>query len=314
MKAVLQYRASPGFRRDLIAAAPDWLDVVIVDEADPDQFRSEMTDADVLLHVLEPVTRSVIEAAPELKLVQKIGVGVNTIDLEAAQDHGVAVANMPGSNSQAVAESALLLMLATLRRVVLIDRETRLGNGWNLDMDMVDQLGEIAGKTVGLLGYGAVPRLLAPMLTAIGADVLYVSRTEKSDAVGTRRELDQLLGESDIVSVHLPLNDSTSEMFDSQTFAKMKPGSILINTARGGLIKESDLVEALRSGQLRAAGLDVFAEEPVDPDHDLLALENTVVMPHVAWLTPETLRRSADICVENARRTKDGETLLHRVV
>lgn len=314
MKAVLQYRASPGFRRDLMAAAPDWLDVVIVDEADLDRFRTEMTDADVLLHVLEPVTRSVIEAAPELKLVQKIGVGVNTIDLEAAQDRGVAVANMPGSNSQAVAESALLLMLATLRRAVLIDRETRLGNGWNLDMDMVDQLGEIGGRTIGLVGYGAVPRLLAPMLDAIGADVLYASRTEKSDAVGTRRELDQLLGESDIVSVHLPLNDSTSELFDAEAFGRMKPGSILINTARGGLINESDLAEALRSGQLRAAGLDVFSEEPVDPDHDLLALENTVVMPHVAWLTPETLRRSIDVCVENARRTKDGEALLHQVL
>ncbi len=314
MKAVLQYRASPGFRRDLMAAAPDWLDVVIVDEADLDRFRTEMTDADVLLHVLEPVTRSVIEAAPELKLVQKIGVGVNTIDLEAAQDRGVAVANMPGSNSQAVAESALLLMLATLRRAVLIDRETRLGNGWNLDMDMVDQLGEIGGRTIGLVGYGAVPRLLAPMLDAIGADVLYASRTEKSDAVGTRRELDQLLGESDIVSVHLPLNDSTSDLFDAEAFGRMKPGSILINTARGGLINESDLAEALRSGQLRAAGLDVFSEEPVDPDHDLLALENTVVMPHVAWLTPETLRRSIDVCVENARRTKDGEALLHQVL
>ena len=124
MKAVLQYRASPGLRKQLAALAPDWLQIVVVAECDRETFAEEMRDTDVLLHVLEPVTAEVIAGAPKLQLIQKIGVGVNTIDLDAAQAHGVAVSNMPGTNSQAVAELTLTLMLAVLRRLVSLDRET----------------------------------------------------------------------------------------------------------------------------------------------------------------------------------------------
>jgi phosphoglycerate dehydrogenase-like enzyme len=129
VKAVLQYRASPGFRRRLEQAAPEWLEVVVVDESDLEHFEREMRDASALLHVLEPVTASVIAEAPALGLIQKIGVGVNTIDLDAARAHDVAVCNMPGTNSRAVAELTLALMLAAIRRVPYFDRETRAGRG-----------------------------------------------------------------------------------------------------------------------------------------------------------------------------------------
>ena len=313
IKAVLQYRASAGFRRDLLAASPEWLEVVVVDERDTESFASEMRDSDVLLHVLEPVTEEVFAGAPELKLVQKIGVGVNTIDLDAARKHGVAAANMPGTNSSAVAEMTLLLMLATLRRITMVDAETKQGRGWQLEPETYDHHGEIAGRTVGLVGYGAVPRVFAPILKAMGAEVLYTATAPKPDAVGEFRSLADLLAESDVVSLHIPLTSETDSMFTGELFASMKPGSILINTARGGLVNESDLVSALQSGHLMAAGLDVFAEEPVHPSSELLGLPNVVVTPHIAWLTPETLKRSIHVCVENCRRVRDGEPLLHQV-
>src|SRR5215472_3112986 len=161
MKAVLQYRATAGLRRQIAA-----LDVptVIVDETDKNAFRREMRDADILLHVLEPVTAEVIDTALRLRLIQKIGVGVNTIDLDAARRRGIAVCNMPGTNTQAVAELTLLLMLATLRRLAELDALTRAGSGWTIEPELSDDFGELSGRTVGLVGFGAVARRLVPIL------------------------------------------------------------------------------------------------------------------------------------------------------
>jgi phosphoglycerate dehydrogenase-like enzyme len=314
MKAVLQYRASPGFRRQIDALVPDWLDVAVIDEADKPAFADAMQDAEILLHVLEAVTANVIANAPELRLIQKIGVGVNTIDLKAAGQHDVAVCNMPGTNSRAVAEMTLTLMLSALRRVPYYDARMRAGDGWTADLDSFDGLGEIAGRTVGLVGYGDVACILAPVLNAMGARVLYTATSQKADADAEWQDLPALLREADIVSLHLPLTPDTETMIDAAAIATMKPGSILVNTARGGLVDEAALVQALTSSHLRAAGLDVVTIEPAPAGNPLFALDNVVVMPHIAWVTPETLERSLGIAFENCRRVRDGEDLLHRVV
>lgn len=314
MKAVLQYRASPGFRRQIDALVPDWLDVCVIDEADKPAFADAMQDAEILLHVLEAVTADVIGSAPDLRLIQKIGVGVNTIDLDAAGQHDVAVCNMPGTNSRAVAEMTLTLMLSTLRRVPYYDARMRAGHGWTADLNSFDGLGEIAGRTIGLVGYGDVARILAPILKAMGARVLYTATSQKADADAEWRDLPALLREADIVSLHLPLTPDTETMIDADAIATMKPGSVLVNTARGGLVDEAALVQALISGHLRAAGLDVVTLEPAPAGNPLFALDNVVVMPHIAWVTPETLERSLGIAFENCRRVRDGEDLLHRVV
>ena len=314
MKAVLQYRASPGFRKLLARRTPDWLEVLVIDEADKQAFSTAVQTADVLLHVLEPVTSAVIQAAPCLRLIQKIGVGVNTIDLEAAQHRGIAVANMPGTNTTAVVEMALLLMLATLRQVTTFDTATRQGQGWQVELARFDTLGEIAGRTIGLVGYGAVASRLAAVLQVLGANVLYTARSKKAEAVAEWRSLAELFAQSDLVSLHLPLTDETTHMMNAQTFAAMKPGGIFVNTARGGLVDEEALLTALWSGHLRAAGLDVFATEPIDVNNPLLALAQVVVTPHIAWLTPQTLERSLGVALENCRRLRDGESLLHQVV
>jgi phosphoglycerate dehydrogenase-like enzyme len=272
-----------------------------------------MRDAEVLLHVLEPVTEAVMGAAPRLRLIQKIGVGVNTIDVDAAGARGIAVCNMPGSNSQAVAEATLLLMLATLRRLTVLDARTRAGEGWAMPMDSFDSLGEIGGRTVGLIGYGDVPRRLAPALRALGAEIVYTARSEKPDALARWRSLDEVLAISDVVSLHVPLTPETTGLLSPARIAAMKPGAVLVNTARGGLVDEAALVEALRSGHLRGAGLDVFASEPTGAENPLFSLDNVVVAPHVAWLTPETLARSIHVAMDNCARLRSGEALVHRV-
>jgi len=253
-------------------------------------------------------------AAPRLRLIQKIGVGVNTIDLDAARARRIAVCNLPGTNSRAVAELTLALMLSALRRIPVYDRATREGRGWSLEPGIQDRVGELGGRTVGLVGYGAVPRLLAPVLEALGSHVVYTASAPKQDAIGEWHTLPSLLAESDVVSLHLPLTAETERLLDAAAIGTMKPGAVLVNTARGGLVDESALVEALRSGRLGAAGLDVFPHEPVAPGKDLLALDNVVVTPHVAWLTPETFERSFALAAENSRRLAGGEPLLNRVV
>jgi len=313
LRAVLHYRASSGLRGMLDAAcsALPGLTVQLVDEADTGGFDAALPKMQVLLHVLKPVSAAMIAAAPRLRLIQKIGVGVNTIDLDAARALGVAVCNMPGSNSQAVAEHTLMLMLAALRRVLLLDAATRAGAGWSLAPDALDNCGELAGRCVGLVGFGAVPRKLAPVLLALGARVLHTNRS--GAASESWRTLDGLLSEADVVSLHIPLNPDTAGLINAQRLARMKRGAVLVNTARGGLVDEAALLAALRSGHLRAAGLDVLAQEPTSANNPLLALDNVVVTPHVAWLTPETLQRSLGIAVENCRRLTLGAPLLHRV-
>lgn len=315
MKAVLHYRASEGFRAALAAyARTTGVNAVVVDEFDDAAFGREIADAEVLLHVLKPVTAAMVARAKGVRLVQKLGVGVNTIDLEACRAAGVAVCNMPGTNSQAVAEMALALMLSVLRRLSYLDPLTRQGQGWTPDPALIDGVGEVAGRTVGFVGYGGSASRLGAALEALGATVIYTARSEKPELPGRFTTLEEVLRQADIVSLHLPLTPETERMIDGRALAAMKPGAILINTARGGLVDEPALVKALCSGHLRGAGLDVFEQEPVDPDNPLLGLPNVVVAPHQAWLTPETLDRSLAAAFENIRRLAAGEPLQNQVV
>jgi phosphoglycerate dehydrogenase-like enzyme len=313
VKVVFHYDAGPELRARLSNLAESGLNVAVCPVADHEGFARRMREAEALWHVLEPVTAAVIDASPRLRLIQKIGVGVNTIDLGAARRRDIRVCNMPGTNSRAVAEATLALMLATLRRVVSFDAATRRGDGWSWDPDLQDHLLELGGRCVGLVGYGSVPRILAPILRALGAEVIYHARSAKPDAVGEFRTLPELLATADIVSLHVPLDEETRHMIDAKALAAMKGGAILVNTARGGLVDEPALVDALVTGRLRAAALDTFAEEPTPADNPLLRLDNVIVMPHLAWLTTGTLERSMAVAVENCRRLAAGEPLLHQV-
>jgi phosphoglycerate dehydrogenase-like enzyme len=298
MKVVFHFDGSEALRRRL---AP--LGIALCPESDEAAFERLLPQMEVLWHVLKPVTEPVIARAPKLRLIQKIGIGVNTIDVEAAKRRGIAVCNLPGTNSRAVAEMTLALMLACLRRLPELDRLVRNGE-WTAGWALQDHFGELGGRTVGLVGYGAVPKLLHPILEALGARVLFWSRSRKNS------ELNDLLARSDIVSLHLPLTAETSGIVDVR---QMKPGAILVNTARGGLVEENALMKALSTGRLAAAGLDVFANEPIPPDHALLRLNNVVAAPHLAWLTRETLERSIEAARRNLDRLSSGLSLENRV-
>lgn len=311
MKVVLHYRAGPGLAERL-SHLPG-IALSVVSDTDDAALAAALPQAEAIWHVLRPLTAADIAAAPRLRLIQKIGVGVNTIDLEAARARGIAVCNLPGTNARAVAELTLLLMLGALRRVAHFDTETRAGRGWAQPPALQDSLFELGGRTVGLVGYGAIPSLLAPVLAALGCRLLYTARTPKPDVEGSWRTLSGLLAESDVVSLHIPETPETRGLIDAGAIARMKRGAVLVNTARGGLVDQAALVMALRSGQLGAAGLDVFAQEPPDPADPLFSLPNVVVTPHVAWLTTGTFDRSFAIAAENCRRLAAGEPLLHRV-
>ncbi|MGK5556122.1 NAD(P)-dependent oxidoreductase [Actinomadura kijaniata] len=306
MRVLLHYDADHG----AIAEREPGLDIVGCPEEDDDRFHALLPETEVLWHVLRPLTAEDMDRAPRLRLIQKLGTGVNTIDLDAAAARGIAVANMPGTNAQAVAETSLLLTLATLRRVVAFDARTRAGEGWPAPRSLTG--GEVAGRTVGLLGGGQIAMLLKGMLEAIGATVRYTSRTPRPGDPAWR-PLEELLRSSDILSVHVPLTDETHHLLDRERLALLPEGAVVVNTARGAVIDESALVEALRSGHLAGAGLDVFEKEPVGAGNPLFGMENVVVMPHVAWLTHETWARYFEVAAENCRRLAAGEELLHRV-
>jgi phosphoglycerate dehydrogenase-like enzyme len=279
------------------------LGIELCPESDQQRFNALLPEVEVLWHVLKPVTAEIIARAPRLKLIQKIGSGVNTIDIEAAKRRGIAVCNLPGTNSRAVAEMTLLLMLACLRRLPQLSAAVHAGR-WLDAWKLQDHFGELGGRTVGLLGYGAVPRLLAPILEALGARVLSWSRSKTNSDFAT------IVQTSDILSLHLPLTSQTEKLIDPR---RMKRGAILVNTARGGLVDEAALLEALRTGHLAAAGLDVYGVEPLPAEHPLLAMRNVICAPHLAWLTQETLDRSITAAMENVRRLREAQPLLNRV-
>jgi phosphoglycerate dehydrogenase-like enzyme len=310
MNVLFHYAAGPDLAARL-AAIPA-LRITVCPEHDDALLARLLPETDVIWHVLKRCTAEMIAAAPKLRLIQKIGVGVNTIDLDAAKVRGIAVCNLPGTNARAVAELTLALMLAVLRRLPRFDAAMRRGE-W-LDPDLQDGIGELGGRTVGLIGYGAIPRMLAPVLIALGCRVIYTSRTRHADALGEWRILDALLAEADVVSLHLPLTDDTANLIDTAALARMKRGALLINTARGGLVDQAALTEALASGRLAGAGLDVFVHEPHNASEALFHLPNVVLTPHIAWLTTGTFDRSFALAAENCRRLAAGDTLLHRVV
>jgi len=314
MKATFHYDAGPRVKARFTTFAAEGFKVEACPEADEARLAALLPEAEAWLHVLKPITAGLIERALRLRLIQKIGVGVNTIDLDAARARGIAVCNMPGTNTPAVAEATALLMLAALRNLAGLDRASRAAQGWAVGGRLQERVGELRGRTVGLVGAGMVPRALVPILRGFGAHLRYWSPHDHPELGIPRRELADLLAESDIASLHLPLVPETARLIDRAALARMKPGAILVNTARGGLVDEAALIEALRTGQLRAAGLDVFAEEPLPADSPLLALDNVVLMPHVAWLTPETLDRSLDVALDNMRRLRAGQELRFRVV
>ncbi|HEX4557820.1 MAG TPA: 2-hydroxyacid dehydrogenase [Mycobacterium sp.] len=296
---------------NFVAPEADWLDIRWCADDDDTAFYRELPDAEVIWHVLRPLSDADLRHGGRLRLVHKLGAGVNTIDVETATKCGIAVANMPGANAPSVAEGTVLLMLAALRRLPALDRAVRHGSGWPANPELGETVRDIGGCTVGLVGYGNIAKRVSDIVTAMGATVLHTST--RDDGRPGWRQLPELLAASDIVSLHLPLTSDTVHLLNRDTMAQMKPNAVLVNTSRGAVIDEDALVDALRSGRFAAAGLDVFEVEPVGPDNPLRGLDNVVLTPHVTWYTADTMRRYLTEAVANCRRLRDGQPLANVV-
>lgn len=294
-----------------VAPESDWLDIRWCAADDDATFYRELAEAEVLWHVLRPLSGDDLRRGPRLRLVHKFGVGINTIDVDVATQRGIAVANMPGANAASVAEGTVMLMLAVLRRLLPLDRATRAIHGWPTDPDLGEHCRDIGGCVVGLVGFGSIAQRVAHIVSAMGAQVIHTST--RDDGTPGWRPLPELLAAADIVSLHLPLTDATEGLIDEAALRQMKPEAVLVNTSRGPIVDEAALAAALSRGRLAGAGLDVFAVEPVTADNPLLGLDNVVLTPHVSWYTADTMRRYLAAAVDNCRRLRDGQPLSHVV-
>lgn len=274
---------------------------------DPQVQIERAKDADVIMIANMPLSGEVISACPNLKFIDVAFTGVDHVDLEAARAKGVKVSNAAGYSNQAVAELSLCMMLSLLRNVPQVDERCR--NGQTKD-GLVGC--ELKGKTVGIVGTGAIGQRTAELCKAFGCTVLGNRRR----VTGTEPDyiefvsLDELLSRSDIVSLHCPLNDSTRGLINADSIAKMKPGAILINAARGPVVDSQALADALNSGKLGGAGIDVFEiEPPLALDHPLLHSKNTIVTPHVAFATAESMKARCEIVFNSLQQWMNGNQI-----
>ncbi|MET0973579.1 MAG: D-glycerate dehydrogenase [Thermoleophilaceae bacterium] len=251
-----------------------------------------------------PVDGGLLDAAgSSLKVVSNFGVGYDNIDIDAARERGIRATNTPDVLTNATAELAIALMLAAARRIAEADALTRSGQ-WLAEDQLLGR--ELAGATVGLVGFGRIARRVAELLRGFEVRLLFSSRSDRgSPAGGERRELADLLTASDFVSLHVPLTTETRHLIDARAFAAMKRGAILVNTSRGAVVDTSALIDALQSGRLGAAGLDVYEDEP----HVPLALREsprTVLLPHLGSATATTRDAMARLCAENVIAVIEG--------
>jgi glyoxylate reductase len=259
---------------------------------------------EVVVLVAEGVAESELELLPDLRLVANYGVGYDAIDVEACARRGVAVSNTPDALGRATADLTMALILATRRRIVEGDRFVRdgkWGTQWVAGALMGD---EVAGATLGIVGLGRIGRAVARRAQAFDMRIVYTRRSEERDAGVEFRALDDLLRESDIVTLHVPLTDETRAMLDARRLGLLRDGACLVNTARGAIVDEQALVAELASGRLRA-GLDVFADEPRVPEA-LLRLPNVVLLPHIGSATRATREAATAELVANICAALDG--------
>jgi phosphoglycerate dehydrogenase-like enzyme len=299
-------RSQPGPFRDILTAAGfECIDPEGPYTMSEGELRATLPHVDAMIAGGEAMTAEVLDVAPRLRVIARTGVGYDAIDVEAATARGIVVCIAPGTNQESVAEHAFALLLALTRRIVINDREIRAG-GWSRIL-----VAPLRGKTIGLVGLGRIGRAVASRALAFGMRVVAFDPVSDPDfdlrhGIG-RLGFEELLAESDVVSLHLPLTKATHGLFNRDVLARMRPGSYLINTARGGLIVEADLHASLVSGHLAGAGLDVYAQEPLPADAPILSRQQVVLTPHNADSTPEGLDFLNEGAVENAIAFLEGE-------
>ena len=300
----------PAVRSAIQAECPAEVVLRMTASGDPAERHALVEDAEFFVGGITPIPATLIRAAPRLRLIHKWGIGVDKIDLAAARERSVPVAITAGANAVPVAEFTLLLVLAVLRRLPHREAQLRGGEWQRAREETRVQARQLRGKVVGLVGLGAIGREVARRLRAFDAAVRYYDvRRLAPDEERARevrfQDLDPLLAEADVVSLHVPLVPSTRGLLSRERIARLRPGAVVINTARGELVDEAALYDALRSGHLSGAASDVFVDEPPGAS-PLLTLETFIATPHVAGQTVEGLRRMGEVTAENALLVLEG--------
>lgn len=267
-------------------------------------------DSDILLVNKVPITENVVSNCPNLKLVCVQATGYNIVDCEACRKRGILVTNVPSYGTAAVAQFTMALILELCHRIGLHNHTVHQGD-WikssNFCYWLTPQM-ELGGKTIGIIGFGRIGQAVAKLAKAFDMRVLAYSRTHYSqfDDMVEYVELEALLEQADIVSLHCPLFPETEKIINAQSIARMKDGAMLVNTSRGGLVDEEALVDALTSGKLRGAAVDVVSAEPMQADNPLLKTRKCIITPHMAWAPVESRQRLLDCVVENIRAYLNG--------
>lgn len=310
MKIVIldAYAANPGdLSWDEFAALGD---LTVYDRTAQEDAAARIGDAEVVFINKVRLTDEIFAACPNLKLVSILATGYNIVDLAAAKHRGITVCNVPGYSTRAVVQMTFALLLEICQQVGLHSGAVHTGR-WQTCPDFCfwdRPLIELDGKTMGIVGYGAIGSAVGTVAQALGMKLLVTARHEKPVPEGARFvSLPELLAQSDVVSLHCPQTAENARMIDAGALAQMKDGAILLNTARGGLLDEQAVADALRSGKLLAAGMDVVSAEPIRADNPLLTAPNCFLTPHIAWAPLETRRRLQAISAENLRAFLAGK-------
>lgn len=281
-------------------------DMTVYDRTAADEILARAKGAQVLLTNKTPLNAETLAAlAPELQYIGVLATGYNVVDIAAARSHGVPVCNIPTYGTAAVAQFVMALLLELCHHVGDHSRSVKAGD-WSRCPDFCywnTPLIELAGKTFGVVGYGRIGRAAAKLAAAFGMEVLACDAhaSAGSDGVARMVSLEELLAASDVISLHCPLFESNREMINREAIARMKDGVLLINTSRGPLIDEQALADALHTGKVAGAGLDVLTVEPARPDNPLMKEPNCLITPHIAWAPKESRQRLMDIAVDNLK-------------
>lgn len=310
MKIVIldAYAANPGdLSWDEFAALGE---LTVYDRTAQEDAAARIGDAEVVFINKVRLTDEIFAACPNLKLVSILATGYNIVDLAAARRRDITVCNVPGYSTRAVVQMTFALLLEICQQVGLHSGAVHTGR-WQTCPDFCfwdRPLIELDGKTMGIVGYGAIGSAVGTVAQALGMKLLVTARHEKPVPEGARFvSLPELLAQSDVVSLHCPQTAENARMIDAGALAQMKDGAILLNTARGGLLDEQAVADALRSGKLLAAGMDVVSAEPIRADNPLLTAPNCFLTPHIAWAPLETRRRLQAISAENLRAFLAGK-------
>lgn len=287
-------------------------DVTLYQKTDTEaQAIERIGDSQIVLVNKVPITRRILDACPNIRLICIQATGYNIVDCDACDARGIPVTNVPSYGTAAVAQFTLALMLETCHQIGLHNTSVHQGDWIRSDRFcywLTPQM-ELAGKTLGIYGFGRIGRAVGQLAKAFGMRVLAYSRSQYPEGreIGEYVDLDTLLRESDFLSLHCPQTPQTEKLINRKTLAMMKDGAILINTARGGLLDEEAVAQALVSGKLRAAALDVVSQEPMAEGNPLLSAPNCIITPHIAWSPLESRQRLLDCVVENIRCFLDGK-------